>query len=147
MLPLIFAAAASVASFTAAWQIQGMRHERQLSDIRADQATALAKANADALAETQRIQEIANKALKAAAARQSALARDLAANRDGLVRLSNAADGALRNSSGSIDACNANANTLTVVLGRCAGQLSDVAADADRLASDRQTLIDAWPTR
>ena len=96
MLPLIFAAAASVAGFTAAWQIQGMRHERQLSDIRADQATALAKANATALAETQRIQEIANKALKAAAARQSALARDLAANRAGLIGLSDAADSALR---------------------------------------------------
>lgn len=145
MLPLIFAGVAAVAGFTAAWNIQGMRHATELAERTAAHASAMAQANADALAETQRLQEIANKALKAAAARQSVLARDLAANRDGLIRLSHAADTALRDSSGSLDACNANANTLTVILGRCAGQLSDVAADADRLASDRQTLIEAWP--
>lgn len=145
MLPVIFAAAAGLAGFTGAWLYQENRYERVIAEQRATQSALLAEAHANARRETQRLQEAKDKALKASALRQSALARDLAANRDALGRLSHAADSALRDSSGSIDACNANANTLTVVLGRCAGQLSDVAADADRLASDRQTLIESWP--
>ena len=145
MLPLIFAGVAAVASFTAAWQIQGMRYDAIISEQRAAQSALLAEAHANAKRETERLQAAKDAALKAAAARQSALARDLASNRDALGRLSNAADSALRDSSGSLASCNGNANTLTVVLGRCAGQLSDMAADADRLASDRQTLIDSWP--
>lgn len=145
MLPLIFAGAAAVAGFTAAWQIQGMRYEQQLSDLRADQATALAKANADALAKTLSLQKAKDEAERLAKVRQSALARDLAANRDGLVRLHAAADTALRRAGDSHAACIADANALTVVFGKCAAELSDVAADADQLASDRQTLIDSWP--
>lgn len=145
MLPLVFAGVAAVAGFTAAWQIQGQRYDAIIAEQRATQSALLAEAHANAKRETERLQKAKDEALKAAALRQSALARDLAANRDGLIRLSHAADTALRDSSSSLDASNANANTLTVVLGRCAGQLSDVAADADRLASDRQTLIEAWP--
>ena len=145
MIPVILAAAVGLASATGTYFWQENRYERQLSNLRADQATALAQANANALAETQRLQKAKDAALKQASVRQAALARDLAANRAGLTGLSHAADSALRGASDSLSACNANANTLTVVFGRCAGQLSDMAADADRLLSDKQTLIEAWP--
>lgn len=146
MLPLIFAAAASVAGFTAAWQIQGQRYEQQLSNIRADQATALAKANADALAETQRIQAAANKALKAAAARQSTLTRDLAANRDALGRLHDASDGALRRANDSHSACQRVVTTYADIQQQCSSRLVEVGAAADRAISEAVMLREAWPT-
>lgn len=145
MLPLIFAGVAAVAGFTGAWQIQGMRYEQQLSDLRTDQAMALAKANADALAETQRIQEIANKALKAAAARQSVLARDLAANRDGLIRLSNAADTALRTANDSHSSCQRVVTTYADIQQQCSSRLVEVGTAADRASSEAVMLREAWP--
>lgn len=145
MIQLVFVAVAAVAGFTSAWQIQSMRNDRVVSEMRAEQALELAKAIGEAHAKTLALQAAKDAAERKARTREAAIARDLAANRAGLVGLSHAADQALRSASGSLDACNANANTLTVVFGRCAGQLSDVAADADRLANDRQTLIESWP--
>lgn len=147
MLPLIFAGVSALAGATGAYLWQENRYERELSDLRADQATALAKANADALAETQRIQEIANKALKAAAARQSALARDLAANRDGLIRLSHAADSALRSANDSHSSCKLVAAAAADVFQQCSGRLVEVGKAADDWHSEAVMLREAWPTR
>lgn len=47
--------------------------------------------------------------------------------------------------SASADACRATADAAFAVFGECSDRLGEVAAAADSLASDRQTLIDAWP--
>lgn len=40
---------------------------------------------------------------------------------------------------------NERASTVAVVFDQCASALEDLAATADRLASDRQLLLDSWP--
>lgn len=43
------------------------------------------------------------------------------------------------------DAVNRYADAASVVFDQCQRSYQDMAANADRLASDQQTLIDAWP--
>jgi hypothetical protein len=97
-------------------------------------------------ADTIRLQKAKDDAQRLAAVRQSALARDLAANRDGLVRLSHAADSALRSASDSHEQCITRAAAFSDVFAGCGKQLVDLGATADRLASDKQALIESWPT-
>jgi len=145
VLPLIFAGVTAVASITGTYLFTKAHYEREISELRAAQAEAIAQANANALAETQRLQAAADKAAKAAAVRQSAMARDLAANRDALGRLSNAADSALRAASSSHEQCLARAAAFNDVFTGCSKQLVDLGATADRLASDKQAMIESWP--
>ncbi len=145
MLPLIFAGVTAVASITGTYLFTRNHYEAKLAERTAEHANQLAAANADALAETQRLQAAADKAAKAAAVRQSAMARDLAANRDALGRLSNAADSALRSASSSHEQCIARAAAFNDVFTGCSKQLVDLGATADRLASDKQAMIESWP--
>jgi hypothetical protein len=105
----------------------------------------LAAATANALAETVRLQAVANEAERKAQARIAAVKRDAAGARTALVSLSEAADTALRHASDSHSACLAEANTLTVVLGKCSAEYVDVAGHADEHASEVITLREAWP--
>lgn len=145
MIPLVFAAVAAVAGFTGAWQIQAMRHDRAISDIRATQAQELATAVGEAHAKTLALQAAKDAAERKARIREAAIARDLAANRDALVSLHGAADQALRHASTTHSACIADANALTVVLGKCAGELQDMGAIADGWYSETITLRESWP--
>lgn len=147
MIPthLIAAGLAGAIAFTGAWQIQANRYEKTLSDMKAEQSAALAIAAQKAQYETLKLQAKVDDAERKAGIRAAALARDVAGSRAALVSLSHAADSALRDASSSHDACLADAQRLASVFGQCTVQLQDVAADADRIASDRQTLIDAWP--
>lgn len=43
------------------------------------------------------------------------------------------------------DAVNRYAETASLVFEQCSRRYSDMAANADRFASDRQTLIESWP--
>ena len=43
------------------------------------------------------------------------------------------------------DACRQRADALADVFGQCAAEYRSLAETADRLASDRQTLMEAWP--
>jgi len=144
-LPVIFAIVSAVAGATGAHLYTRNHYETVLAERTATQATALAQANANALAETQRLQAAKDEAERLAKVRQSALARDAAASRDALIGLSHATDSALRSASDSHSACLADASNLAVVFGRCATKLQGVAADADLLANNVQTLIEAWP--
>ena len=148
MIPiqLIGAAVIAAASFATAWGVQGARYDRQLSDLRADQATALAQANADALAETLKLQKAKDEAERKAQIRIAAVKRDAAAATDALVRLHQAADTTLRHASDSHSACLATATTQRDVLNQCGTRLVEVAGHADLHASDIQTLISSWPT-
>jgi hypothetical protein len=146
-LPVITALVAGLVAGAGIWQIQENRYETVLAERTADHATALAQANADALAKTLSLQAAKDKALKAAAVRQSALARDAAGARTALVGLSDAADSALRGAKDSHGACLATAAAQGVVLNQCGTRLSEVAGHADQWYSEAVTLREAWPVQ
>ena len=131
-----------------AWQVQAWRYDAQIEGIKAHHAAESAKAQADVraqeLAFNQRLQDAQNAATK----RETKLRADAAAARrtaDGLrgtlyefrASLPNAAPAAVI----------ARADTAAELLGTCADEYRSVAEAADRIASDRQTLIDAWPKK
>ena len=131
-----------------AWQVQAWRYDAQIEGIKAHHAAESAKAQADVraqeLAFNQRLQDAQNAATK----RETKLRADAAAARrtaDGLrgtlyefrASLPNAAPATVI----------ARADTAAELLGTCADEYRSVAEAADRIASDRQTLIDAWPKK
>lgn len=146
MIPVILAAAVGLASATGAWLYQENRYEAILAERTAEYSTALAAANANALAQTVSLQKAKDEAERKAQIRITAIRRDAAASQSALVGLSEAADTALRSASHSHSACLADANALTVVLGKCSAELHDMAADADGWHNEALTLREAWPS-
>lgn len=147
MLPLIFAAVTAIASITGTYLFTRNHYETILAERTAAHATAMAAATANALAETKRLQTSKDEAERKAKIRLTAARRDAAASRDALIGMSDAADSALRSASDSHSACVANANSLTVVLGRCAGALQDMGEVADGWHNESLTLREAWPKK
>ena len=147
MIPvqLIVAGAIAAASFGAAWTYQENKCASILAQYQTDHAIALAKATSDALARTVALQEKANAAQRKYNSRLADIRRDADSGRDAIVRLSEAADTALRRASDSHSACLADANTLTIVFGQCSTRLQDVAADADGLSAEVSLLRESWP--
>ena len=144
-----YAATAIVAgalAFGAAWQTQAWRHGKQIADIRAQHATALASANQKALDDTIKMQRTKDEAIKAAeqraktqaanAANARADADRLRAQLDGVpARVASATDGAVRNF----------ANVASDVLGACIREYQGVAGVADGHAADVRLMQEAWP--
>lgn len=146
MLPLIFAAVSAVAGFTAAWQIQGMRHDSIISEQRAAQSALLVEAHVAAKRETERLQAAVDEAQRLAEKRKSDMARAAAAariERDGLRDELAAARAALPNASCS--SVREHAATLNTVFGLCADRLEGVARDAQGHSIDSLKLIESWP--
>ena len=146
-----YAATAIVAgalAFGAGWQTQEWRYGKQIAGIQAQHATALASANQKALDDTIKMQRTKDDAIQQAEARAAQNAAAAAAAR-------RTADG-LRGTLYEFRASLPNAAPATVIaradsaaelLGTCADEYRSVAEAADRIASDRQTLIDAWPKK
>lgn len=134
-------AAVAATSFGSAWQIQSWRyaakeaqHEKQkLADVQQSAAATIRRADNIIAAQD------------AAKNRDSALRMDAAGARNALERLHDAAADALRAAGASQAACLERANALSVALGTMADAGGEVAAQADRHASDAKTLMDAWP--
>ena len=145
MLPLIFAGVTAVASITGTYLFTRNHYEAKLSELSASHATALADANAAALAETQRLQKAKDEAERKASIRIAAARRDAAAAGDALVRLSHASDSAIRSASDSHSTCQSVAATSTNLLQQCSARYRDVAAAADGWFNEAMTLRDAWP--
>ncbi len=130
------------------WNVQAWRYDTQISSIQAKHARESAKAEAATRAQeasfNQRLQDAQNAATK----RETKLRVDADAARrtvDGL-------RGTLYNFRASLPnaataAVIARADTAAELLGTCADEYRSVAEAADRIASDRQTLIDAWPSK
>ena len=128
------------------WNVQAWRYDAQISSIQAKHASESARAEAATRAQeasfNQRLQDAQNAATK----RETKLRADADAARrtvDGL-------RGTLYNFRASLpNAAHATviarADTAAELLGTCADEYRSVAEAADRIASDRQTLIDAWP--
>lgn len=131
---------AAVLAFSGAWTVQGWR----IDAIKSEQVIAANKAIQEAQAETQRLQEVKDEALRRANARasQNQIAADGA--RSELDRLRD--DIATSNS--AAPACTSRADpaaTARALLAECAARYSELASKADRHASDAVTIQQAWP--
>ena len=145
-LPVIFAVVSAVAGATGAHLYTRSHYETVLAERTAAHATALAQANADALAETVSLQAVANEATRKSAIRIAAVKRDAAAartERDGL--LNDLAAYTVRLPGATCTAAVEYASTVNELFGICADQLGAVAAQADGHASDAMMLREAWP--
>ncbi len=130
----------------AGWSVQGWRMGEQIAALKTAQAEAVNTATREARAqESKRFQGVQD-AQAAAQTRAVAARRDADAARTELDRLRNSVAAARGGVPGeSAAACAVRADAAGDVLGQCAAAYSDLAAVADRHASDARTLIEAWP--
>lgn len=130
----------------AGWSVQGWRMGEQIAALKTAQAEAVNTATREARAqESKRFQGVQD-AQAAAQTRAVAARRDADAARSELDRLRNSVAAARGGVPGeSAAACAQRADAAGDVLGQCAAAYSDLAAVADRHASDARTLIEAWP--
>ena len=130
----------------AGWSVQGWRMGEQIAALKTAQAEAVNTAAREARAqESKRFQGVQD-AQAAAQTRAVAARRDADAARTELDRLRNSVAAARGGVPGeSAAACAQRADAAGDVLGQCAAAYSDLAAVADRHASDARTLIEAWP--
>ena len=137
--------AASLAGW-AGWSVQGWRLGEQIAALKTAQAEAVNTATREARAqESKRFQGVQD-AQAAAQTRAQAARRDADAARTELDRLRGTLSIARGGVPGeSAASCAQRADAAGDVLGQCAAAYSDLAAVADRHASDARTLIEAWP--
>lgn len=129
-----------------AWNVQGWRMGEQIAAIQAQHAEATAKAQSDARATEKALSDKLQEAQNNATKRENKLRNDAAAARrtaDGLrdTIYSIRADLPSYSQSAAAKA----ADTAAELLGVCADAFTGLAEETDRIASDRQTLIEAWP--
>ena len=145
----VFAAVGIVAGalgFAGGWQTQGWRLGEQISKIKSDQLEAVNDAVREARATESRRFKEAQDAQAAAQARAISARRDADRARTELDRLRDELASTRGGVPGeSTAACTQRDDAAADVLGQCAAAYSDLAAIADRHASDARTLIEAWP--
>ena len=131
---------------TLAWQVQSWRYTGQIATIQAAQLEAVNTATREARAqESKRFQGVQD-AQAAAQTRAVAARRDADAARSELDRLRGTLSIARGGVPGeSTAACTLRADAGGELLAQCAAAYSELAAIADRHASDARTLIEAWP--
>lgn len=143
---IIIAIALLSASFCAGWGVNGWRHETIIATIRQEQAQAQAEFTAQARAKEQSHAKQLNEAQHAAKQRETKLLADAGRARTQSDGLRDELAAIRRNlPSLAADACRDQADRLADVFGSCSQRYSELAAEADRIASERQTLIDSWP--
>lgn len=139
-------AAALALTFAGGWVANGWRLGKEIASIERDQAEAIAIANETARLKERAMSKQVEEARNAATKRETKLRNDATTARK-------SADG-LRDELADIrrqlpdlaaDAARQRADTLAQLFRACAAAFGDVAEDADRIASERQTLIEAWP--
>jgi hypothetical protein len=136
---------ASIAA-VGAYKVQDWRYTGQIDSIKAAQLEAVNTATREARATESRRFKEAQDAQAAAQTRAVAARRDADAARTELDRLRNSVATTRGGVPGeSATACAVRADAGGELLAQCAAAYSDLAAIADRHASDARTLIDAWP--
>ena len=134
--------------FLAGWLVNGWRSDAVISGIKTEHAAQVAINASNALERYETMERTKDEAIKAAQERETQFKADAgraAATADGLrgtlyefrASLPNAAPATVI----------ARADSVAELLGACADEYRSVAEAADRIASDRQTLIDAWPKK
>ena len=144
-----YAATAIVAgalAFTGGWKVQEWRYGKQIADIQAQHATALASANQKALDDTIKMQRAKDEAIKAAqdrAKREAANAVAARTERDGL--RAQLATTTVQLPSASCTSVREYGTTLTGLLDQCAGAFEAMAREASGHAADSRLMQEAWP--
>jgi len=138
---LLIAAIIAAASFGTAWRIQDWRFDAK---EKAHAEQKLAQVQLSAAASIRRADNVIE-AQNQSAARSAALRRDLDGARTELDRLRIALARTVPRASATGDACAVPADPARELLATCATELVEMGGVADRINSDRQTLIDAWP--
>lgn len=131
---------------TGAWKVQDWRLGGQIASLKANHATALADAQAKALAIERATTTKYQGALNEARTREAALQRDVGrarAESDGL--RDQAADAGRRIASAAPAAVAEYANTVSQLFAECSRSYQGMAATADGHSADARTLREAWP--
>ena len=134
--------ALALAAFLAFTHFSAYRKGR--ADVRLQWDAATAAANLESFKVSERRQGNVDKAAAAGAARQAGIRADSARAGNAVVRLRNAI-AAKRSAEESAAAATKRADTLGVLLGESGEALREMALSCDRIVSDRQMLLDAWP--
>ena len=136
---------ASIAA-VGAYKVQDWRYTGQINQIKAAQAEAVNTATREARAQESARFKGVQDAQAAAQTRAIAARRDADAARGELDRMRDTLSATRGGVPGeSTTACAVRADAAADVLSQCATAYLDLAAIADRHASDARTLIEAWP--
>lgn len=122
--------------------LKGNNHGKTLE--RAKTSEAVAAANNEARKMEERRQSAVDKAGASATARQTRIAADSAGAGGALQRLRDAIS-AQRSAEESVSAANKRAESYAKLLIESGTALTEMARSCDRILSDRQMLLDAWP--
>ena len=145
----VFAAVGIVAGalgFAGGWQVHGWRLGEQISKIKSDQLEAVNTATREARATESRRFKEAQDAQAAAQARAISARRDADAARAAAGSLRDALHTASNGMPGEpASACHERAHAIGELFAQCGAAYQSMAEVADRLDSDRRTLIEAWP--
>ena len=114
------------------------------SAIKAEWSASVAQANIEARQMEQRRQSNVDQAARAAGARAAGIRADSARAGDALERLRGAV-AAKHRADESAAAANHRADALGILLVESGEALREMALSCDRIVSDRQMLLDAWP--
>jgi ABC-type transporter Mla subunit MlaD len=139
-------AAIAVFAFVFGATANGWRLGAKISEIKAEHATAMQVATANAKRESERLQKVKDDAIEKAqqAARANAAAADSARReRDGLRNELAASRSAI--ASASVASLREHTTTLTTVFEQCSAELEAMARVADGHAADTVMLLNAWP--
>ena len=137
---------AALIAFAGGWKVQGWRLGEQINQIKAAQLEAVSTAVREARAQESARFKGVQDAQAAAQTRAQVARRDADRARTELDRLRDQ----LATTRGGVPgesaaACAQRADAGANVLAQCAAAYLDLAAIADRHASDARTLIEAWP--
>ena len=138
---IIIAAIIAAASFGTAWRIQDWRFDAK-EKTHAEQK--LAQVQLSAAADIRRMDNTIQ-AQRIATSRAVALRRDLDSSRSELERLRDTLARPVPGTSAAADACPERTDPARELFLGCAAALVEMGGIADRINSDRQTLIDAFP--
>ena len=136
---------ASIAA-VGAYKVQDWRYTGQINQIKAAQAEAVNTATREARAQESARFKGVQDAQAAAQTRAQVARRDADRARSELDRMRDTLSATRGGVPGeSTAACTQRADAAADVLAQCGAAYQDLAAIADRHASDARTLIDAWP--
>ena len=131
---------------TGAWQVQSWRYTGQIAAIQAAQLEAVNTATREARATESRRFKEAQDAQAAAQARAISARRDADAARAAAGSLRDAIHTASNGMPGEpASARHERAHAIGELFAQCGAAYQSMAEVADRLDSDRRTLIEAWP--
>mgnify|MGYP000054670613 FL=1 len=136
---------ASIAA-VGAYKVQDWRYTGQINQIKAAQAEAVNTATREARAQESARFKGVQDAQAAAQTRAQVARRDADRARSELDRMRDTLSATRGGVPGeSTAACTQRADAAADVLAQCGAAYQDLAAIADRHASDARTLIEAWP--